>query len=278
MTHAAQRLIAVALAGIPLTLAGCQGGKSAADGDQPGVIVPAKGSQPLPGDASAARTTTGGDAVIARLESVTVKQSELVPLLYDAYGLDGLLKLLQRNLARAEAVRRGLTVSATDLDAERKLTLRLAFPGQDESDYDNLLKQLLQRERVSRAEFDVVMDTNAHLRACVRGQAASDVTTDAIRNEFNLIYGERVRVRDIAVETPQQAAEVQRLLSEPGARFETIARNMGKIPELAQIGGQLPEFSRTSTTWSPTFVEAAFGLQKGQISDPILEKNFYHIL
>lgn len=275
MTHDARRLAALAILA-PLCLVGCKS-DAAADGDRPGVIGPTKSGQSILTDASASSAKLN-DPVIARIESVTVTQSELVPLLYDAYGLDGLLKLLLRNMARAEAARRGATVSKADIDAERNITLSLAFPGEKSSDYDNLLNQLLQRDRIKRPEFDLGMDTNAHLRACVRGQASSGVTQEAIRNEFNMTYGERIRVRDIPVSNPQEAAEVKRLLAEPGARFEVVARRMGKVPALAELGGQLAEFARTTPGYSPLFIETAFALEPGQVSDPILEGPLYHIL
>lgn len=264
-----------AVLSLSLAIAGCNADGNT-NGDNPGVITPNRatpGSAKMPPSAS-------NDRVLAQIETVTVSQSELVPLLYEAYGLDGMLKLLQRNMARAAAARMNLTVSAVDIAAEQKLTLQLAFAGQVEGDvdYDRLLKQLLSQERVSRVEFDVVMDTNAHLRACVRGRAGTDVTQEAIRNEYNLLYGEKVRIRAIPLSNMQEVADVQRQLAEPGARFEVIARRTGKIPALAQLGGQLPEFARTSSGFSQVFIETAFTLQPGQVSDAIKEGDYYYLL
>ena len=253
------------------SLLGCQSDQPAGS-TPPGAVSPGR---------TANRPTTRGVAsrAIAHVQDVTVDESQLINLLYESNGLDALLKLVQLNMAKAVTRARGLSVSPADVDAERKLTMSLAFPGQEESDYDNLLKQLLQQQRVSRAEFEVVMETNANLRALARGRSNADVSEAAIQNEFNLLYGERVRVRDIPVNNPQEVSEVQRLLAVPGTRFEDVARAKGKIPALAQFGGLLPEFARTTTGYSPVFVEVAFSLQPGQVStDAIQDHGLFHVI
>ena len=280
--RAAHRVVLLGLAAssVALIAGGCGSDPAQADGVHGGVVTPIKttGGTPATRSMSSGNPQTSG-RVIASVEGVSVPESQLVELLYASSGLDELLKLVQLDMARAEAARKGLTVTPADVAEERKLTMALAFPGQDEADYENLLRQLLAQQHVTKADFDVVMETNACLRACVRGQANSDISADAIQNEFNQVYGERVRVRDIPVNNMQEVSEVRRLLGEPGARFEDVARRMGKVPALAQLGGQLPEFSRTSTGYSPVFTQAAFALQPGQVStDAIEDQGFFHIL
>lgn len=246
------------------------------DGDRPTVIAPDKSSA-TPGSKTTDALPSRGDRVLAEVEGVKIIESQVLPALYESYGLDVMLKVVQLDMARAATAAQNITVSPADVDAERKLTLALAFPDQKPEDYDNLLTQLLQQQRVSRAEFNIVMETNANLRALVKPVATAEITEDAIRNEFNALYGERVRIRHIALNNLQEVAEAQRrLATEP---FEKVAREMSANRATAANGGELPPFARTSGGYSEVFIQAAFALKPGEVStDAVQEGKFYHLI
>jgi parvulin-like peptidyl-prolyl isomerase len=258
-------------------LTGCNT-EPATNGDQPGVITPENGKSGRSDSTSS--TDNGpakGDRVLAEVNGVKIPESQVLPALYDSYGLDVLLKVVQLDMARAATAAAGITVSAADIDTERNLTLALAFPDQRPEDYDNLLTQLLSQQRVSRAEFGIVMETNANLRASVKSAATSEISDDAIRAEFNAIYGERVRIRHIALNNLQEVGVAQRrLATEP---FEKVAREMSANRVTGAQGGELAPFARTSGGFSPEFIQAAFALKPGETStDVIQEGRFYHVI
>lgn len=273
-------------------LAGC-GADPAASGEHPAVTppvgnAPAAPQKPDAAPAADAATNTGG-RVLAEVGEVKITDAQVLPVLFDAYGLDVLLKVTQLDLARAAAAQAGVTVSPADIEAERQLTMKLAFPDQKPEDYEELLTQLLTQQRVSRAEFAVVMETNANLRALVRKPSESDITEDAIRNEYNAVYGERVRVRHIALNNLQEVTEAQRRLNgSPAANgqpavppepFEKVAREMSVNRATAANGGELPPFARTSGGYSQVFIDAAFNLKPGEVSqDAIQEGRYYHLI
>lgn len=245
-------------------------------GERPGVVVPSPGNG---GDVG--RTTGSDDQVLAEIGGVKLTESQLKPVLYKAYGLDVLLKVIQLNMAKADAAKMGITVSPADVVNERNMTLDLAFGKEAKpEDYPELLKQLLAQQRVSEAEFDVVMEVNAYLRAMVKPIAMQEITEAAIREKFNSEYGQRVEVRTIAVNNLQDVADVQRRLNDKNnpITFEALARQVSKVAS-AQDGGLLPPFSRAAPGFSPVFIEAAFALEPGQVSsDPVQDKGYYHVI
>ena len=276
------RLLPLLLAtACPLAATGCLADGPKADGERPPMITPPSSSEPQRAASASpmVELPKGSDRVLAEIAGVKVTESQVLPSLYASYGLELLLKVAQLDMAKAEAGRDGLTVSQADIDTERRYTFELAFPDQDPADYDNLLKQMLSQQHVSLPEFEIVMQTNAYLRALVRKSAAEGMTEDLIRNEFNALYGERVRVRHIALSNLQEVAEAKRRLGLQGAQFEEVARQMSKDPTTARLGGALPPFSRTAVNVPPTFVAAAFALQVGQVSDDAVSAgNYYHII
>ena len=258
-------------------LTGCNASPTT-NGDQPGVVTPEKGkSGRNDSTMSADNGAAKGDRVLAEVEGVKILESQVLPALYDSYGLDVLLKVVQLDMARAVTAAAGITVSAAEVDTERNLTLALAFPDQKAEDYDNLLTQLLSQQRVSRAEFGIVIETNAHLRALAKPAATSEISDDAIRAEFNATYGERARIRHIALNNLQEVGVAQRrLATEP---FEKVAREMSANRITGAQGGELAPFARTSGGFSPEFIQAAFALKPGETStDVIQEGKFYHVI
>lgn len=260
---------------IAATLLGC-GSSGTSGGEKSGVVLPTPGKTNEAGRA----TSASDDQVLAEINGIKLTESQFKPILYRARGLDTLLMVVQRDMARAEAEKNNITISPADVTEERKITLVSAFPDAKEEDYEQALKQLLSQQRVSDAEFAILMEYNAYLRAIVKRAAGTGVTEDAVKNEFNSLYGERIEVRDIALNNLQEVAEAKALLEDPKnpMPFEEVARKMSRIPGIDK-GGLLPPFARTSPGYNPVFTAAAFAMQPGQVSsDLIQDKGFYHIL
>lgn len=217
---------------------------------------------------------------ISRVDNAVVSRESLEAVLVKAYGLDVLLKLQQLELAKADARALGATVSPADIVEERKLTLRQMFPTLvegDGQDSESLLAQILEQQKISPAEFDVTIETNAYLRAIVRPVVEPKLTDDVLREAFNVIHGERVRVRHIALANLQEVAEAQRRLA-AGEDFASVARAMSRSPRSASRGGELDPFARQTAGIGREFSDAAFALQPGQVSDPVYFEGLFHLL
>lgn len=86
---------------------------------------------------------------------------------------------------------------------------------------------------------------------------------------------EEVKARHILVETEALIKDVVVKLK-GGADFEKLAQEVSKDPGSKDTGGDLGFFSRGQMV--PQFEEAAFKLDKGQVSDPIQTQFGWHVI
>jgi foldase protein PrsA len=217
------------------------------------------------------------DPVLARVEQVTITQDQLLAPLIDAYGLDVLLKVVQLELARQDAAARGVRVTETDVETELQMTLRQLMPEGVAGEQDQILQQLLQQQRVSRTEFDLVMRTNAHLRAIAMPIVNRQLNDETLRKAFNAMYGEKVRVRRISLDNLQEVAAVQKRLA-AGEDFAKLAMQVSKDADTRPLGGELQPFTRNARGVGMAFIDAAFALQVGQVSEPVQDGGLYHLV
>jgi peptidyl-prolyl cis-trans isomerase C len=86
---------------------------------------------------------------------------------------------------------------------------------------------------------------------------------------------EEVHARHILVETEEEAKAVQEELQK-GADFAETAKSKSKDPGAAAEGGDLGFFSKDQMV--PEFADAAFKLEKGQLSDPVKSPFGWHVI
>lgn len=86
---------------------------------------------------------------------------------------------------------------------------------------------------------------------------------------------EEVHARHILVETEEEAKAIQEELQK-GADFAETAKSKSKDPGAAAEGGDLGFFSKDQMV--PEFAEAAFKLEKGQLSDPVKSPFGWHVI
>src|SRR6202034_2185833 len=86
---------------------------------------------------------------------------------------------------------------------------------------------------------------------------------------------EEVRARHILVATEEEAKAIEAQLKQ-GADFATLAKEKSKDPSAADNGGDVGYFTKDQMV--AEFSDAAFKLDKGQISDPVHTKFGWHII
>ena len=211
---------------------------------------------------------------------VTLDNARLRAFLMETRGLDALLNLMQLELAREQAARRGVGVMPADVEDEVRRTLDDAFGGIEgvtEADYPNLLDQLLARRQLSRAEFEVIVETNAVLRNVAEpGVRAALEDEETLRRAFNARYGEQAKVRVIAAETLAELAAARERV-EAGEEFAAVARDVNRDPGLLRTGGELQPFTRQSEM-PDAFKQATFALDVGGVSDPVEAEGRYFLI
>lgn len=217
------------------------------------------------------------DEVLATVAGQEVRFSDIRPTLVSSYGLDVLLNVVQLKLAQAKAKERNVSVTAADIAEETRLTIAQVAPDAPEADYPAIIAQLLQQQRLSRADFDLVMEINANLRKIAISMASTDVAESTLLQAFNDRYGETIRIRHIALTNLQDVAEAQKRI-QAGVPFDAVAREMSQNRRTAPLGGELPPFSKATVDLKENFKEAAFALKEGEVSDPVQAEGFYHLI
>jgi parvulin-like peptidyl-prolyl isomerase len=144
-------------------------------------------------------------------------------------------------------------------------------------DLEQFFGHFLTQERITRAEFDLVLQINAHLRKIAEPHVEARITDEAMQEAFRTLYGETVRIRHVQSANMQEVAEAKRRLA-AGQPFEQVARELSRNPNTAIRGGELPVFSRATAGLPDAFKDTAFGLEVGEVSDPVQAEGAYHLI
>lgn len=232
---------------------------------------------------SAAADTGGRPAPspIAEVNGLPVDRRAFSEALLRAHGLDLLQRWILRDLARRAAAEAGLTVSAQDIEREYELMFRESA-GADSAVVEwsaqrreQFVEEVVRLRGWSRAEMDLVMERQACLRkVCERRVTVDD---DLLRQEFARRHGEKVEIRHIQVPALRFAESLKARLA-AGESFEALAREHSENLVSRETGGLLPPFARAETGYPAAFVEVAFRLNPGEVSNPIQIEGAYHLL
>ena len=197
---------------------------------------------------------------------------------------DTLDDLIEGQLIRDEAARRGLSASSPAMDdaLRRMLDPSFGFPqplpavddaeGSSDSSQRSLeVAQTLLSELVgdstflSPAEFRSLVQEPTALREILRGAFYSEAPTSS----------EQVRARHILVDTEEEAnIVIERLTA--GEDFADLASELSKDTSNKEKGGELGWFPRGIMV--KQFEEIAFSLPAGQTSDPVRTPFGFHVI
>ncbi len=97
------------------------------------------------------------------------------------------------------------------------------------------------------------------------------------RNRFSI--PEMVRIKHILVKTEEEAKEIRERLN-TGEEFEKLAREKSTDTRTKNRGGDLGFIDRRryERTFGGSFINAAFALEKGELSEPIRSRLGYHLI
>jgi peptidyl-prolyl cis-trans isomerase C len=130
------------------------------------------------------------------------------------------------------------------------------------------VKQRIEFERHKALMEALLQDAG---KAAMTDDELHKVYNEAIKQTPN---EQEVRARHILVATESEAKDIEAQLKN-GADFATLAKQKSKDPGAAE-GGELGYFTKDQMV--PEFAEAAFKLDKGQISDPIKTQFGWHVI
>jgi len=265
--------MAVALA-VLLPLAACKSGDTS--------------SAPKP----AAAKLAPNDQVLATIGTDRITQSEIQPVLMEAYGLPVLLKFVELHLVRERAAAEHIVITQADIDAERVLTMQMLKKAAQEqtaavggtaasqpdevvlspAEMDQLLDRMLTMQQISRAEFNhCLLEVNATLRKLAEPTIQPLITEDAVHAQFNQTYGEKALVHYILVQNMVDAQSVEQDLA-GGKTFEEAAQAKGQEVK------EFQPFSRVTAEIPEVIRQVVFSLKPGQVSDPVQINQFILVM
>ena len=236
----------------------------------------------------------GSNEPVARVNNMPITMEQLQRPLVEAYGLPILLHLAQLEVCRQRAAGAGITVTPKDIEEERQRTYEQMFKDavpvetlkgtQKEKDefrqkeYQRLLEMFLTNQRISKPEFDLAMQSNAYLRKLAEQGVREQITEEHLREGFNVMYGEKVKVRHIQLNDMREAVKAKSRLND-GEPFEKVAAEMSRDERTRGAGGLVVRpFTRNAPQWPEAFREAAFALEVGEVSDPVLTGETVHLV
>ena len=122
--------------------------------------------------------------------------------------------------------------------------------------------------------------TKLLMEALLQNEAKSAVTEDAMKKVYaeaikDVGNEQEVSARHILVESEDDAKKIAADLKK-GGDFAAIAKEKSKDPGSKDTGGDLGFFTKDQMV--PEFAEAAFKLDKGQISDPVKSQFGWHVI
>jgi len=307
--HPLNKLVVVASLVCAGLLVGCKGDK--ATGTPPDGQVPFQPGPVQPGPVQLGPVQPGPITVvpmggnnppIARIAGRTINERQLRDPLIDAYGLNMLLNLVQYELAAREAERAQVTVTEVDVASERQMTIDRMFAQSNaqnlatietlratdattadkmladlRKDNEASLDQLLAQQRISRPEFDLVIRTNAIMTKLVEPQVSAAITDNKLQESFRVQYGEKVVVRHIQTNNLTELNSARRRLAN-GEAFEAVAKDMSTNRATAPLGGEVPSFTRSNTSFPQSFRDAAFALKVGEVSEAVQSEGSFHLI
>jgi peptidyl-prolyl cis-trans isomerase C len=196
----------------------------------------------------------GSDPVIARANGVEIRQSDLA-LAAEEIGT---------NMPQMppDQKRQYLVTYLADIVVLAQAAEQQKLPDNDD------VKHRIQFERNK-----VLMETLLQKagEAAQTDDAMHKVYDDAIKQ---MPPEEEIHARHILVPTEDEAKAIEADLKK-GADFATLAKEKSKDPGAAD-GGDLGYFTKDQMV--PEFSDAAFKLDKGQISDPVKTQYGWHII
>ncbi len=186
------------------------------------------------------------------------------------FGEEVLESIINKQLVYAECQSRGIVITEKDVNDEIIKRAR-RFNMSDE----RYIKLICSRRNipVHRFKNDIIWSELA-----LRKLAATelDVSQQEIQERFEFEFGQKVQVREIVVNSQQEAEAILQQARSAPQDFSRLAKEHSINANSASMGGLLPPIRHHAGL--PVFEQAAFALQPGQISPVIQIENQFLIL
>jgi parvulin-like peptidyl-prolyl isomerase len=177
------------------------------------------------------------------------------------FGEDVLEDIVSKLLVLNECAKKGVTITEKDVNDEIvSEAQKFGMSG------DRWLKLISEERDMS---IDQIKNGYVWNKLALRRLVAGDirVTKEELQEQMEFEFGTRVQVRQIVLNSKQQAEEVLTAARANPENFERLAKQHSIDPNTRPVGGLLPPVRRHSGL--PAFENVAFGLRVGQISEVV---------
>jgi parvulin-like peptidyl-prolyl isomerase len=252
--------------------------QTAADNDRPAVdnvapAPPARGSSDETARAvapSSPRDPATPTAIVATVNTQRITRSDLALQCRRSYGQEVLESMVNKFLIVEACRQQGVSVTRAEVDQEiERMATRFGIP------VDQWLKLLKQERNVTPTQYanDIIWPALA-LRKLAGGRLS--VTREELVKEFEIEYGEAVRVRLIAVSSSEKAKQLQAQAAAKPDDFGNLAKTYSEDAASASSKGMINPIRKHGSY--KEIEDAVFNMNDGEVSPVIHAGGQYVIL
>ncbi len=222
--------------------------------------------------AAAAEQPPSRESPAALVNGQPLSWDDLRPLLAEAAGGQVVQEAVLDRLLVAEVKSKGLSITESDVAAERRLLVESiardakAAP----ADGERLLESVRRSRGLGDQRFQRLLERNARMRKLVAPTV--EITESEVALAFEMLHGPKYRVRVITTSGEGAASAIRSELAatkdQLGARFADAALR-GSTDSSAGRGGAIDPFSSADPAYPAVVREAVKAMAPGQIS-PVL--------
>jgi len=186
------------------------------------------------------------------------------------FGEEVLESVINKQLVYAECQKRGIVITEKDVNDE---IVKQAQKFKMSS--ERYIELITSRRNIPEERYknDIVWSELA-----LRKLAATEMSVDQaeIQERLEFEFGPKVQVREIVLKSREDAQTILQQARANPQDFSRLAKEYSTNANSASMGGLLPPIRRNSGL--PVFVETAFRLQPGQVSDIFQVEDHFIIL
>ncbi|MFJ9465302.1 peptidylprolyl isomerase [Viridibacillus arvi] len=211
------------------------------------------------------------DDYVAKINGEKITQSELNKELVSQYGTDVLSTLITNKVIELEAVKKKITVSDKEIQAELD-DLQNSYGGKEA--FEAALESNVMTLQDAKDNIKTYLTTTKLIEPTI------DITEKELKTYFKenkdtFSQEEQVQASHILVEDKDTAQEVEKKIKK-GEDFAELASEYSTDTASASNGGNLDYFGKG--VMEEGFEKAAFSMEIDEISDPIKTDYGYHII
>lgn len=215
--------------------------------------------------------SAGNNSYVASVNGEKISEDELQEALMAQYGSEAVDALVMEKILEMEIEKEGIEVSQAEIDEEMK-TYAEYYGGEE------ALQEVAETSGIDLSEVEKDLET--YLATNKLLEKRIEITEEEMKTYFEenkdqFAQAEQVQASHILVEDEATANEVAKKLA-AGGDFAELAKEYSIDEGSSKEGGEVGYFGKGAMV--PEFEEAAFSMEKGEISDPVKSEYGFHII